>query len=165
MSDAKQLTIRSAKSDDCELICTMILELAEYERLTNEVKATPEMLRQSLFGEQRCAEALIVEISGQTAGYAIFFTTFSTFTGRSGIYLEDIYIRAEWRNQGLGKALLQRVAQITVQRSGARLEWSVLDWNKPAIEFYRSLGAQPLTEWLGQRLAGPSLLAVAADKD
>jgi len=165
MPSPKQLTIREARPEDCQLIIDLIYELADYERLAHEVEATPELLQHSLFGTERCAEALIGEISGEAAGYAIFFTNFSTFTGRPGIYLEDIYVRSRWRSRGLGKALLKQVARIAVQRGCARMEWAVLDWNQPAIDFYRNLGAQPLTEWVGQRLAGQSLTEVAAEHD
>jgi len=165
MSSTEQLTIREARPDDCQLISELIYELADYEKLAHEVEATPEMLERCLFGTERCAEALIGEFSGEAVGYAIFFTTFSTFTGRPGIYLEDIYVRSRWRNQGLGKALLKQVASIAVQRGCARMEWAVLDWNQPAIDFYRSLDAQPLTEWIGQRLAGQTLADVAAAQD
>lgn len=165
MSTPYNLTVRDANPEDCQLICDLIYELAEFERLAHEVEITPDSLHQSLFGSERCANALIGEISGNAAGYALFFTNFSTFTGRPGIYLEDIYVRHQWRNHGLGKALLARVADIAVKRSCARLEWSVLDWNQPAIEFYRKLGAKPLSQWLGQRLTGQELARLAAHQD
>ena len=164
MPSSKQLTVREAQPEDCQLICELIGELADYERLRHQVEATPELLQHNLFGTKRCAEALIGEIAGEAAGYAIFFTTFSTFTGRPGIYLEDIYVRSQWRNHGLGKKLLRQVARVAVQRGCARMEWSVLDWNQPAIDFYHSLGAQPLAEWIGQRLTGQSLAKVAGDQ-
>jgi GNAT superfamily N-acetyltransferase len=159
------LTVRNAVPDDCQLICDLIHELADYERLTEEARITSDRLKRSLFGGERRAEALIGEIAGEAAGYALFFTTFSTFTGQPGLYLEDIYVRSQWRNHGLGKALLARVASIAVQRGCARLEWAVLDWNQPAIDFYRHLGAQPLTQWIGQRLAGEELARLAALSD
>ena len=162
MSRPANLTVRHARPDDCQLICDLIYELAVYERLADQAKATPELLENSLFGGARCAEALIGEINGEAAGYAIFFTSFSTFTGKPGIYLEDIYVRSQWRKHGLGKALLQKVAAIAVQRDCPRLEWSVLDWNEPAIDFYRSLGAVPMSDWIGQRLSGESLQQFAA---
>lgn len=165
MSKSEQLTVRAATPEDCPLINELILELAEYERLAHEVESTPALLQQSLFGDKSCAEAFIGEISGEPAGYAIFFTTFSTFTGRPGIYLEDIYVRSRWRNHGLGKAILKKVASTAVERGCARMEWSVLDWNQPAIDFYRRLGAQPLSEWIGQRLTGQSLIEVAANQE
>ncbi|MBT8145417.1 MAG: GNAT family N-acetyltransferase [Gammaproteobacteria bacterium] len=165
MSSSPSLTIREAHPEDCTQISEFIYELADYEKLRDQVEATPEMLERSLFGAERCAEALIGEISGEAAGYALFFTSFSTFTAKPGIYLEDIYVRARWRGHGLGKALLKQVARIAVQRGCARMEWSVLDWNQPAIDFYRNLGAQPLPEWIGQRLAGDSLEQIAADQD
>ena len=165
MSSSESITVRNAAPKDCQLISELIYELADYERLTDQVQATPELLHNSLFGAERCAEALIGEISGEAAGYAIFFATFSTFTGKPGIYLEDIYVRSQWRKYGLGKALLKQVARTAVQRGCARMEWSVLDWNQPAIDFYQSLGAQPLNEWIGQRLSGQALEIVAADEE
>ena len=140
MPGSKPISVRKARPEDCPLISELIYELAEYERLTDQVQATPEQLHSSLFGGEPCAEALIGEMSGEAAGYAIFFTNFSTFTGKPGIYLEDIYVRRQWRNHGLGKALLKQVARIAVRRGCARMEWAVLDWNQPAIDFYRSLG-------------------------
>jgi GNAT superfamily N-acetyltransferase len=159
------MIVRHAVPDDCPLICDLIYELADYERLTDEVRITPDRLNRSLFGGARCADALIGEIAGEAAGYALFFTTFSTFTGQPGLYLEDIYVRSQWRNRGLGKAMLAQLARIAVQRGCARLEWAVLDWNQPAIDFYRNLGAQALSQWIGQRLAGEELTRLAAHSD
>jgi GNAT superfamily N-acetyltransferase len=160
-TDPSTLLIRAATEADSSLILELILELAEYERLTAEVTASTEIIAENLFGTRPCAEVLIAELAGQPIGYALFFGTYSTFTGKPGIYLEDIYIRPDWRGRGFGKALLQNVAGIAVERGCARLEWSVLDWNQPAIDFYQSLGAVPLSEWQGQRLSGEALASVA----
>jgi len=157
----EQLNIRPARIEDSSLILKLILELADYERLADEVTASAETIEENLFGENPCAEVLIGEIDNQPVGYALFFGTFSTFTGKPGVYLEDIFIRPDWRNRGFGKALLQRIAALALERGCARLEWSVLDWNQPAIDFYRSLGATPLSEWIGQRLTGAALKSVA----
>lgn len=157
-----RFTIRPATAADCDLLAALIRELAEYEKLAHQVEADGATLHESLFGNNPVAAALIAEADGEPAGYAVFFSTFSTFTGKAGLYLEDIYVRPAWRNVGLGKTLFQRVAQIAVERGCPRLEWAVLDWNEPAIAFYRKLGAKPLSEWLGQRLTAPALDAVAA---
>lgn len=154
-------SIRRAQIEDCALILELILELAEYEQLLSEVEASPELLRQNLFGDKSRAEVIIGEVSGRPVGYALFFPTFSTFTGKTGIYLEDIYVRPDWRKQGFGKALLQYVASVAIAQDCGRLEWAVLDWNEPALTFYRKLGAEPLSEWTGQRLTGQSLSALA----
>jgi GNAT superfamily N-acetyltransferase len=160
-SSQQEFRIRSATVEDCELLLQMILELADYERLTNQVSATAETLQESLFGDKPAASVVFAEAGNETAGYALFFSTFSTFTGKAGLYLEDIYVRPQWRGRGLGKKLIQHVAQVAVEQDCPRLEWSVLDWNQPAIDFYRRLGAVPLSEWVGQRLSGAALKAVA----
>lgn len=156
-----QFTIRDARPADCGQILQFIQELAEYEKLGHEVVATEEVLRQQLFGDAPRAEVLMGEFDGQAAGFALYFHNFSTFLGRPGIYLEDLYVRPAFRGRGFGKALLQTLAGIAVQRGCGRLEWSVLDWNTPAIEFYQSLGAQSMNEWVVNRLSGDALRQVA----
>ncbi len=156
--------LREARSEDCGLILSLIRELAAYEKLAHEVVATEEVLRETLFGEHPRAEVVIGEHRGVAVAYALFFHNFSTFTGRPGIYLEDIYVKPEMRGRGYGKCLLAHVAGLAVERECARMEWSVLDWNEPSIRFYRSLGAVAMDEWTVQRLAGPALDEVAAKK-
>ena len=154
--------LREARAEDCGLILAFIRELAEYEKLSHEVVATEETLRETLFGEHPRGEVVIGEHRGKAVGYALFFHNFSTFTGRPGIYLEDIYVKPEMRGRGYGKCLLTYVARLAVERKCTRMEWSVLDWNEPSIRFYRSLGAVAMDEWTVQRLDGSSLDEVAA---
>ena len=157
------MTIRPATEADLATIEELIRALAEYERLSQEVVMDAELLRRSLFGERPYAEVLIAEENGASAGFALFFHNFSTFVGRPGIYLEDLFVRPEHRGKGYGKALLKRLAEIAVERDCGRLEWAVLDWNEPALGFYRSLGARPNEEWTVYRLAGDSLRGLAAE--
>lgn len=161
VSDAIQ--IRRGTSVDAELIYSLIYELADYEKLRHEVVATVETCRESIFGEQSCSEVLIAEVDGEPAGLAIFFSTYSTFLARNGIYLEDIYVRESLRGRGIGKQLLAAVAKVAVERECGRLEWSVLDWNQPAIDFYEALGAVPQSEWIKYRLTGDALAKLAAE--
>lgn len=154
--------LREARAEDCGLILALIRELAEYEKLSHEVVATEEVLRETLFGEHPRGEVVIGEFQGEAVGYALFFHNFSTFTGRPGIYLEDIYVKPEMRGRGYGKCLLTYVARLAIERKCSRMEWSVLDWNEPSIRFYRSLGAVAMDEWTVQRLAGSALDEVAA---
>ncbi len=153
--------IRPATPNDLSLILGFIRELAEYERLMHEVVATEEALRESLFGAHPYAEVLIAEEAGAAVGFALFFHSFSTFLGRPGIYLEDLYVRRDLRGRGYGKALLARLAAIAKERNCGRLEWSVLNWNEPSIAFYRSLGAKPMDHWTVFRLAGEALDTLA----
>jgi GNAT superfamily N-acetyltransferase len=152
--------IRPAQSGDEVQLLALINELAVYERLADEVVATPDMLGQSLFGEQAVAEAVLAECSGETVGFALFFRNFSTFVGRPGLYLEDLYVRESHRGRGIGKALLLHLAGIARERGYGRMEWSVLDWNQPAIDFYQSLGACPMEEWTVFRLDRQALEAL-----
>jgi len=154
-------TIRPACVDDAQTIATLIRELAVYERLEDQAKATADDLARHLFGDRPAAEVLIAEVEGTPVGFALFFSTFSTFRGQPGIYLEDIFVRPEHRGQGIGKALLARIARIAIDRGCGRLEWSVLDWNTPSIEFYRSQGAVPMNEWTVFRVADGALEALA----
>jgi len=154
-------SIRPAIQDDVPLILALIRELAEYEKLTHEVSATEDDLRKWLFGKHPAAEVLIGESDGQPAAFALFFHNFSTFLGKPGIYLEDLYVRPEFRGQGLGKAMLARLARLAKERGCGRLEWWVLDWNEPAIRFYESLGAVPMDEWTVYRVTGAALEELA----
>jgi GNAT superfamily N-acetyltransferase len=151
------LSIRPATKADVPLILAFIRELAEYERLPHEVVATEAELRRTLFGPRPEAEVLLADLDGGPAGFAVFFPTYSTFLGRSGVHLEDVYVRPESRGRGVGRALLAEVARIAVARGSGRLEWSVLDWNESAIGFYRGLGARPMDEWTVYRLDGDGL--------
>jgi len=149
--------IRFAIPDDVPAILGLIRELAEYERLLDQVVADEAALHRALFGERRYVEALVALVEGDSVGFALFFHNFSTFLGQPGMYLEDLYVRPEFRGYGLGKALLTQVARIAVERECGRMEWSVLDWNEPSIRFYESLGARPLTDWTTFRLTGDAL--------
>ncbi|UYL08031.1 GNAT family N-acetyltransferase [Bdellovibrio sp. SKB1291214] len=151
------LQIRKADVADCELILDFIKGLADYEKLSHEVVANPELLRENLFGPEPKAEVLIAEWDQQPAGFALFFHNFSTFLGRPGIYLEDLFVIPKFRAHGIGKGLLKRLAQLAVERKCGRLEWSVLDWNQPAIDFYVNVGAAPMDEWTVYRLTGDKL--------
>lgn len=152
----KELEFRSAEEKDVTTILNLIKQLATYEKLENEVVATEELLKEWIFEKKR-AEVLLAIVDGKEIGMALFFHNFSTFLGRAGIYLEDLVILPEYRGRGYGKAMLKRLAQITVERGCGRLEWSCLDWNEPSIEFYLSLGATPMNGWSVYRLAGETL--------
>ena len=159
------ITIRVAEPSDAALILTFIRELAEYERLAHEVVATEEAIRQTVFGDRPRAEVLIAEADGQPAGFALFFHNYSTFLARSGLFLEDLYVRPEFRRRGIARDLLTRLAAIAVSRDCGRFEWNVLDWNESAQQFYESLGARPMSDWTTYRLAGDALRALAARQD
>ncbi len=148
----EDLIIRETTIEDIPKIFALIKELAEYEKLLNEVSATEDMLKENLFGEKKYAEVLIAEYKGETAGQALFFHNFSTFLGKPGIYLEDIYVKPHLRGKGIGKALLLNVVKIAKERNCGRVEWVVLNWNKPSINFYKNLGAVPMNEWTTFRL-------------
>ena len=155
------IAVRSAVRGDVPLIFRFICALSEYEKLRHEVRADPTMLDGHLFGTHPMAEVLIGEINGVPRGFALFFHNFSTFEGKPGLYLEDLYVEPDARGSGLGKALLAHLATLAIDRGCARLEWSVLDWNEPAIAFYRSIGARPMDEWTVQRLDGVNLEQLA----
>jgi GNAT superfamily N-acetyltransferase len=155
------IQIRSAKPADAPLITELIKALAVYEKLEHEVKATDEKVRHALFGERPYAETLIADYDGEAAGFALFFHNFSTFLAQPGLYLEDLFVKPEHRSHGIGRALLQRLAQIAVERGCGRMEWAVLDWNVDAIRFYERLGARPNSDWTVYRLSGESLTALA----
>ena len=148
---SKQLTIRQAVEADVPLIYDFIVKMAEYERLSDEVDITPESLRCSMF-EHHQAEAVIGEFEGQAVGFALYFYNFSTFKGRHGLYLEDIFVDKEWRGRGFGKRMFMHLVELAVERGCRRMEWVVLDWNKPSIEFYKSLGAVAMSDWSVFRL-------------
>jgi GNAT superfamily N-acetyltransferase len=153
--------IRPATRDDVPLVIDLIVALAEYERLRDQVVLDAALLETHLFGERPAAEAVIAEIDGEAVGFALFFTNFSTFLGRPGIWLEDLFVLPERRGNGVGRALLAHLAGLVVARGWGRLEWSALDWNEPALAFYRGLGARVLPEWHLHRLDGAALAAVA----
>lgn len=156
------LSIRPATPADISLIGQFIRDLAEYEKLLHAVRFDEGIMAQKLFGPRPYAEVLIGEIDGTPQGFALFFHNFSTFEGRPGIYLEDLFVRPDARGSGLGKALLVRLAALAVERDCARLEWSVLDWNTPAIDFYKALGARMMDEWTVMRVDGAALSELAA---
>ena len=158
-----QLEFRWAEEKDTALILHFIRALAAYEKLSDQVVATEELLREWIF-EKKKAEVLFPLENGVEVGFALFFHNFSTFLGRAGLYLEDLYISPEYRGKGYGKATLQKLAQIAVERGCGRLEWSCLDWNKPSIDFYLSLGAVPMEEWTVYRLTGDTLTQMAAQQ-
>lgn len=155
--------IRNAIPADVQLILKLIRELAEYEKLAHQVVATEADIRNSLFGPRPAAECLIAELGGAPAGFALFFHNFSTFLGKPGIYLEDLYVKPELRGKGIGRKLLAHLAALTVTRGCGRFEWAVLDWNEPAIGFYRSIGARMLDDWKINRLTGEALERLAAE--
>ena len=151
-----QLTFRFAKEEDCALILSFIRGLAVYEKLEDQVIATEELLKEWIFEKQK-AEVIFACENGKEVGYALFFHNFSTFLGRAGIYLEDLFIEPAYRGKGYGKATLKKLAEIAVSRGCGRLEWSCLDWNRPSIDFYLSLGAEPMEEWTVYRVTGDTL--------
>jgi GNAT superfamily N-acetyltransferase len=157
------ISIRPATPDDTPLILSLIQQLAEYEKLSHEMIATEELLREHLFGARPSAEVMIGCYESQPVGFALFFTTFSTFLGRPGIYLEDLFVMPEFRGRGVGKALLRHLARLARERSYGRVEWSVLDWNAHSIAFYKSVGAVPMDEWTVYRLTGEALTNFAGE--
>jgi GNAT superfamily N-acetyltransferase len=155
------ITIRPAVVEDVPLILKFINALAEYERMSDQVVATEAGLRDALFGSKPGAEVLIASAGGEPAGFALFFHNFSTFVGRRGLYLEDLFVKPEWRGHGIGKRLLVHLARLAVERDCGRFEWAVLDWNEPAIQFYQGLGALPLDDWRIFRVSGDALRRLA----
>ena len=156
------IAIRPAVREDTGRILAFIRELAEYEQLAHEAVADEAGLARQLFGDTPRAEVLIAEVDGEAAGFALFFHNFSTFVGKPGLYLEDLFVQPQYRGLGLGKRLMVRLAKIAQDRDCGRFEWSVLDWNTPAIDFYRSLGAVGMDAWTVQRVTGDALAALAA---
>jgi GNAT superfamily N-acetyltransferase len=157
------LRIRAAESDDVHVIAKLIRELAKFEKLEDQVVTTDELLRAGLFGKRPYAEAVIAEDGAQPIGFALFFHTFSTFLARPGLYLEDLFVLADHRGRGVGRALLAHLAHLAVERGCGRLEWSVLNWNQEAIRFYERLGAKPNSEWTVYRLTGEALTALGRE--
>ena len=160
----EEVTFRKAVREDVPLILEFIKGLAEYEKMSDEVVATEEILDEWLFDKEK-AEVIFAIAEGEEVGFALFFHNFSTFLGRAGIYLEDLFVKPKYRGNGYGKAILKRLAQIAVERGCGRLEWSCLDWNQPSIDFYLSLGATPMSGWAGYRLTGKTLADAAGVQD
>ena len=158
----ERFLIRAATRADVPELLRLIRELAIYEKLEHQAVGTPEALAAALFGNRPACEALIADSDGRAVGFALFFTTFSTFLCKPGLYLEDLFVEPAHRGSGIGKALLARLAAMTVERGGGRFEWRVLDWNEPSIRFYESLGAVIMREWLLARMTGPELARLAA---
>jgi len=159
---SESITIRPAIEPDVPLILGFIRDLATYEHLEHEVVATEATLREALFGPRPYAEVAFACLGGRPVGFALFFHNFSTFLGRPGIYLEDLFVRPEARGRGVGRRLLSWLAATAMSRNCGRLEWAVLNWNEPSIRFYRSLGAVPMSEWTTYRVTGPALSSLAA---
>ena len=155
------LSIDFATPDDVPLILDLIRELAEYEHQPNAAQATAAQIHAALFGEHPAAEAVIARLDGEPAGWALWFQNFSTWTGKPGLWLEDLFVRPRYRRQGVGKALLVFLGRLCVQRDYGRFEWAVLDWNTPALDFYQAIGAESMSEWTTQRMTGESLRRLA----
>lgn len=162
MPTASDVTLRAATIDDIPLILRCIRGLAEYERLAHECVATEELLRESLFDESSAAEVVLAMFGDEPAGFALWFRNYSTFLARPGLYLEDLFVFPAFRGRGIGRKLLEHLAQIAASRGYGRLEWAVLDWNEDAIHFYRSLGAVPMSDWTTYRVTGAALAALGA---
>ena len=159
---AENLSFRFARPDECDVILDLVRQLADYEQLLDEVVATPELFYEWVF-EKKKAEVLFAEADGEIVGMALFFHNFSTFLGRAGLYLEDLFVKPQYRGRGYGTAILKKLAAIAVERGCGRLEWWCLDWNKPSIDFYRSLGAIPMDEWTTYRITGDTLIEMAKE--
>ena len=163
MPNPPEFTVRAATENDVAIILSLIKDLAEYEHLSHEVQATAKGIRQSLFGERPVAEALIGEYAGAAVSFALFFYNFSTFLGKPGIYLEDLYVKPQYRSNGFGRRMLAHIARLAKERNCGRFEWSVLDWNEPAIRTYDKLNAKPMKEWILYRLTGEALDQLAQE--
>jgi GNAT superfamily N-acetyltransferase len=164
MTAPEPFRIEPAQPADAPLVVALVRELADYERLLDAVRIAPEDLLRDLFGPRAFAEAVIARIGDEPVGFALWFYNYSTFEGRPGLYLEDLFVRPAFRGHGYGEALLRHLARVAVERGCARFEWSVLDWNEPAIAFYRKLGAVPLDGWTVQRVSGDALRALASNE-
>ncbi|HKJ33574.1 MAG TPA: GNAT family N-acetyltransferase [Balneolales bacterium] len=149
--------IRPGTPDDASLILSFIKELADYEKMSDEVVADENLINEHLFGKRKSAEVVIGYYKNEPVGFALFFHNFSTFLGRPGLYLEDLFVRKEMRGKGFGKALLKHLAHLAVKRNCGRMEWAVLNWNEPSIQFYKSLGAKPMDDWTVYRVTGKAL--------
>jgi GNAT superfamily N-acetyltransferase len=161
LNPATTLSIDPARPQDAGLIVALVRELAEYERLLDQVVLTEQDLHRDLFGPRPTAEAVIARAGDEPVGFALWFHNYSTFAGRPGLYLEDLFVRPAFRGRGYGEALLRHLARVALDRGCARFEWAVLDWNEPALAFYRKLGAVPIDEWTVQRVSGEALAALA----
>jgi GNAT superfamily N-acetyltransferase len=160
MSDkslSPEFEIREGTLSDIPIILTFIKELAEYEKMSDDVVANEKLIKEHLFGEKKSAEVVIAYYQNKPVGFALYFYNFSTFLGRPGLYLEDLYVRKQMRGNGFGKALLKHLAKIANQKNCGRMEWAVLNWNEPSIQFYKSLGAEPMNDWTVYRVTGESL--------
>lgn len=164
-TNSPDVTIRFAIEDDVALILSLIKGIAEYEKLLHEVVATEELLKNNLFGERRTAEVILAFYKNEPAGFALFFHNFSTFLGKPGIYLEDLFVLPELRGKGIGKILLTYLGKLAIERDCGRVEWSVLDWNEPAINFYKKLGARPMDGWTVFRVTGEAIEKLAGQFD
>ena len=162
MGDTNRINVRPATLEDVPLLLELIRGLAEYEKLQHEVTATEELLREHLFGSAPVASALVGEVDGRPEGYAVYFRRYSTFSGKPGIYLEDIFVRPDIRGSGLGKAMMAALSRLVVEAGGDHMEWAVLDWNEPSVGFYKSLGAKSEAEWPTYSLQGEALRQLAA---
>jgi len=162
MTQATVADIAPASPAEVPLLLALIRELAGYEKLSDQVVATEESLRHALFGARPAAEAVIVRVGGEVAGFALYFHNFSTFLGKHGLYLEDLFVRPAFRGRGIGKAVLAYLARLGVARDCGRFEWAVLDWNRPARDFYESLGAEANSAWINYRLTGEAMRRLAA---
>ena len=158
---ASKLILRSATPSDVPVLFSLIQALAKYEKLSHAVTGNADALNEDLFGSRPCIEAILAEDTGKTVGFALFFTNYSTFLTQPGIYLEDLFVLPEYRRLGIGKAILTHLAKLAVERGRGRLEWSVLDWNEPAIAFYRRMGATILEDWRICRVTGEALIHLA----
>lgn len=163
-TDTAGFQIKSATESDVHVILSFVRQLAHYERLSHEVVATEALLRETLFGERRTAEVAIGYLETEPIGFVLFFHNYSTFLGKPGLYIEDLFVDEHYRRRGYGRALLQHVARLAKERDCGRLEWSVLDWNQPAIDFYRGLGALPMSEWTVFRVTGKNLDQLAGEQ-
>ncbi len=158
-----EIKIRDAKVSDAELILKFVTELAIYEKAENEVKASVSDIERTLFSDDNTAKAIISYVDGEAVGFAVYFLNYSTWLGKNGIYLEDLYVTPEYRGSGAGVKLIKHIAKIAVEKDCGRFEWSVLDWNEPAIDFYNSIGASPQDEWIIYRLTGDALKSFASE--
>jgi len=161
----ENVSLRFASKEDVPMILALIRGIAEYEKLSHEVIATEELLAENLFGKRRTAEVILAYYNNEAAGFALFFHNFSTFIGKPGIYLEDLFVKPELRGKGIGKILLTYLAKLAIERDCGRIEWSVLDWNESAIQFYKKLGARGMEEWTVFRVAGDSIKNMADQFD
>src|SRR3984893_13737811 len=157
------MELRPATEQDVPVILDLIKQLAEYEHLSDKVIATEQRLRDTLFGERPAAEVLLASLEGEIAGFAVFFTNYSTFLAKPGLYLEDLFVKPHARGKGIGKALLARLAKVAVERDCGRVDWQVLNWNEPSIRFYEALGAVPLSDWTTYRLTGEPLVKLSSE--